>query len=145
MKCPNCHHVLEAREFRGIELDLCRHCRGIWFDRDEVEQFRKSVEIAGPLQARFHDRFRRSRLRRRQMCPRCGRKDLQPGRLDKVRVARCGECFGVFATANALTQDLGRVETGGDVEGLEKVLDGVGVAGKEAGKGVLELFLELIF
>ena len=40
MKCPKCETTsLEAREFKGIEVDCCPQCRGIWFDQDELPHF----------------------------------------------------------------------------------------------------------
>jgi len=37
MKCPVCKISTTAVEFDKIELDYCPACRGIWFDRGELE------------------------------------------------------------------------------------------------------------
>jgi Zn-finger nucleic acid-binding protein len=37
MKCPVCKISTTAIEFDKIELDYCPACRGIWFDRGELE------------------------------------------------------------------------------------------------------------
>jgi Zn-finger nucleic acid-binding protein len=31
--------VLEERERDGVTIDVCRHCRGVWLDRGELERF----------------------------------------------------------------------------------------------------------
>lgn len=39
MKCPVCKDVtLLMSEKRGIEIDYCPECRGIWLDRGELEK-----------------------------------------------------------------------------------------------------------
>lgn len=39
MKCPNCtEQNLVIAERRGIEIDYCPICRGIWLDRGELDK-----------------------------------------------------------------------------------------------------------
>ena len=38
MKCPKCGMDLKEIEFRGIQIDKCFSCGGIYFDDGEVEQ-----------------------------------------------------------------------------------------------------------
>ncbi len=39
MKCPVCKDVtLLMSEKRGIEVDYCPECRGIWLDRGELDK-----------------------------------------------------------------------------------------------------------
>ena len=39
MKCPVCKDVtLLMSERRGVEIDYCPECRGIWLDRGELEK-----------------------------------------------------------------------------------------------------------
>lgn len=39
MKCPNCKEPnLMLSERRGIEIDYCPECRGIWLDRGELDK-----------------------------------------------------------------------------------------------------------
>ena len=45
MKCPVCKDVtLLMSEKRGVEIDYCPECRGIWLDRGELE---KLMEVEG--------------------------------------------------------------------------------------------------
>ncbi len=34
--CPNCNSTMSLVNVDGIEIDVCKHCTGIWFDLDEV-------------------------------------------------------------------------------------------------------------
>jgi len=38
MKCPNCQTTLLITDKKGIEIDYCPDCRGIWLDRGELEK-----------------------------------------------------------------------------------------------------------
>ncbi len=38
MKCPNCDVPLMMTERKGIEIDFCTQCRGIWLDRGELDK-----------------------------------------------------------------------------------------------------------
>ncbi len=39
MKCPTCKESnLVISERRGIEIDYCPDCRGIWLDRGELDK-----------------------------------------------------------------------------------------------------------
>ena len=42
MKCPVCKDVtLLMSEKKGIEIDYCPECRGIWLDKGELEKTKK--------------------------------------------------------------------------------------------------------
>jgi len=36
--CPRCEKEMKTIHAKEVELDLCPHCEGVWFDRDELEQ-----------------------------------------------------------------------------------------------------------
>lgn len=39
MKCPSCKEVnLVMSERKGIEIDYCPECRGVWLDRGELDK-----------------------------------------------------------------------------------------------------------
>lgn len=37
MKCPKCGMQLIAIDYKGIEVDKCSECEGIWLDAGELE------------------------------------------------------------------------------------------------------------
>ncbi len=40
MKCPICVSIdLLMSERKGIEIDYCPNCRGVWLDRGELDKF----------------------------------------------------------------------------------------------------------
>ena len=38
MKCPKCGMDLMTLEYRGIEIDKCTACAGVWLDDGELEK-----------------------------------------------------------------------------------------------------------
>ena len=50
MKCPVCKDVtLLMSEKKGVEIDYCPECRGIWLDRGELEKLVEKEETT------YHD------------------------------------------------------------------------------------------
>ncbi len=37
MKCPKCGFDLHQTLFRGVTIDKCYHCGGMWFDEKELD------------------------------------------------------------------------------------------------------------
>jgi uncharacterized protein len=49
MLCPLCRDTtLEPRFSRGIEVDVCPRCRGLWLDRGELERLMDIADAAPP-------------------------------------------------------------------------------------------------
>lgn len=38
MKCPACDCELRMSERKGVEIDYCPTCRGVWLDRGELDK-----------------------------------------------------------------------------------------------------------
>jgi Zn-finger nucleic acid-binding protein len=48
MKCPNCKDPnLVISERKGIEIDYCPDCRGIWLDRGELDKILEKARDEG--------------------------------------------------------------------------------------------------
>ena len=39
--CPRCTLVLDVHSFRGVDLDICSGCRGMFLDRWELQELFK--------------------------------------------------------------------------------------------------------
>lgn len=37
MHCPKCGHPLQEIEYRGVKIDRCMNCEGLWLDAGELE------------------------------------------------------------------------------------------------------------
>lgn len=53
MRCPRCSAELKVEQSRGIEVDRCPNCRGLWLDYTELDQLEDVVldkdEVKGTL------------------------------------------------------------------------------------------------
>lgn len=47
--CPKCGAPLVAVPYRGIEIDKCSNCQGVWLDCGELEQVSGEEEAQGLL------------------------------------------------------------------------------------------------
>ncbi|HLD01872.1 MAG TPA: zf-TFIIB domain-containing protein [Patescibacteria group bacterium] len=43
MQCPKDSLPLEKSEYKGIDVDTCKKCHGMWFDLDELDQLEDQV------------------------------------------------------------------------------------------------------
>ena len=51
-KCPDCRsQSLLARNVRGIELDICPGCHGVWFDQGELRKVQLVLNTLPPIAA----------------------------------------------------------------------------------------------
>ncbi|MDA0987764.1 MAG: zf-TFIIB domain-containing protein [Chloroflexi bacterium] len=38
MNCPRCHGALSVEKYKGIEVDRCSSCKGMWLEYHELDQ-----------------------------------------------------------------------------------------------------------
>ena len=68
MNCPDCNVALDERKYRGIEIDHCPKCRGLWLDFDEMDLLEDTANRDDILKG-MREYARRSGER---PCPHCG-------------------------------------------------------------------------
>jgi hypothetical protein len=56
MKCPNCAAVeLQMSERKGVEIDYCPTCRGVWLDRGELDKLLEHANREQGSRDRYED------------------------------------------------------------------------------------------
>jgi membrane associated rhomboid family serine protease len=100
MKCPRCPAELNGFASRGVHLDRCPRCEGIWFDCGELGKF-NGFDSDFPLRPDNNppsDGFTSSR------CPGCtsflSRVSYAPG--GSLDVERCIDCKGVWLDSGVI-------------------------------------------
>ena len=49
MQCPKCQHSLESTERKGVVVDYCPGCRGVWLDSTELAKvIERTIEYEAP-------------------------------------------------------------------------------------------------
>lgn len=111
-RCPRDHHSLKMQSFRGVEVEFCLECDGVWLDRGEL--------------ARIAPQFDRRELRTPQQglprafavlrCPACGG-DLLPryfgSRKERVEMDCCVRCGGLWLDVGDMRRMGGRTGPAG--------------------------------
>ncbi|MEW5921764.1 MAG: zf-TFIIB domain-containing protein [Bacillota bacterium] len=60
MKCPVCNVNLTMAERRGVEIDYCPQCRGVWLDRGELDKIIENASFQGQPEERYSQHPRES-------------------------------------------------------------------------------------
>src|ERR1043166_1539951 len=93
MHCPRCVGQLEPVNYEGVDLDICRLCRGLWFDQGELAKFNKfdadfPLGPGKPVKGKHTGGH----------CPRCGvvMHVMRYAPRAEFEVDRCSGCGGVW-------------------------------------------------
>lgn len=47
MHCPKCGQLLMEMELKGVKIDRCMNCHGLWLDAGELEQLSQKEGLLG--------------------------------------------------------------------------------------------------
>lgn len=104
--CPTCERQpLEEHDFHGEEVDVCRQCQGVWFEKSDLDNLiaAKCDQIE---EVNYTDNLGEHQRAARCDCPDCGKRMqvfhlLEEYHLD-LRV--CVACSGAWATRETVSQ-----------------------------------------
>ena len=69
MKCPRCNIALKLEKYRGIEVDKCSGCEGMWLDHPELGELEDKVFDEGLVKGTMRFTSNSGDL----LCPTCGK------------------------------------------------------------------------
>jgi len=115
--CPRCWVETDRTKRRGVIIDVCAKCEGIWLDTNELKKLISAKALEVHL-TKYAEKKATSKL----VCPRCGGlMDLEYA--DKVEVDVCLSCKGIWLDKGELTdlekkknRDYSKVDSGREVE-----------------------------
>ena len=103
MHCPMCHEAMKALKIGDVQIDECRQCRGIWFDKGELAEAKDEVDPdlrwldfgIWKQEARFH--INDGPLK----CPRCQKNAMREINFQgpDVDFRFCPFCEGIWLNA----------------------------------------------
>ena len=67
MDCPRCNSGLKTEKYKGIEVDKCISCEGMWLDYPELDQLEDTALDEDELKGSMFSRETGSEI----TCPRC--------------------------------------------------------------------------
>lgn len=114
MDCPNCEIPLRRFNIGSVSLDECSRCRGIWFDKNELEEAKDEIdpELRWMNMQIWHQQPRFQLTDHLRDCPKCKKVKMQLITYQEpdVDVSYCPFCEGSWL----------------DVDDFEKIIDALG-------------------
>lgn len=105
MKCPKCDVPMEPVEYRGISVDRCTSCKGLWFDMLEHEHLKaiegsESIDSGSP-RGKGKQGARGKDERAPIVCPACKLQLIRMVDREQPHIwyEACTSCYGVFFDA----------------------------------------------
>jgi len=100
MNCPKCNHYMKSIDYKGVQINRCSSCYGLWFDDFELKDLQKLagsevVDIGDVEVGTEHNKNTRPK------CPKC-QKIMMPeigGGRSPIQFERCQQCNGVYLDA----------------------------------------------
>ncbi len=120
IRCPKCRADMEQVEHEGVEVDRCRHCKGIWFDAGEIEALGTKNAAAALDTGDLATGMQHNALQDYQ-CPRCNghMSNVVDERQPHIAFETCDDCQGSFLDAGEL-RDLANFTLGEFFRSLRK-------------------------
>ncbi len=107
MNCPVCRNeAMIVLELKGVEIDYCLNCKGIWLDSGELELLLGNIEETKEFLNSFIVDTITSE--RKLKCPICSHKmeKILVGNEEKVRIDKCKNGDGIWFDAGELEEVL---------------------------------------
>lgn len=100
MNCPACNHELKNYTYKGVQLDECHNCHGIWFDHDELRKAkdRTDDDLRWMDFQMFEDKGNKyTSVASHKVCPKDGEAMVtQEYMHSKIKIDRCAKCGGIW-------------------------------------------------
>jgi Zn-finger nucleic acid-binding protein len=96
--CPKCDSALLILKLKGVEVDYCETCRGIWLDAGELEQF------AGNALPAIRQATGVVPTGRKHLCPRCDASLEEIATPGNLTLDKCPRGHGLWFDADELPQ-----------------------------------------
>jgi Zn-finger nucleic acid-binding protein len=114
MDCPNCEIPLRRFNIGSVSLDECSRCKGIWFDKNELEEAKDEIDpdLRWMNMHIWHQQPRFQLTDQLHDCPKCKKVTMQLITYQEpdVDVSYCPFCEGSWL----------------DVDDFEKIIDALG-------------------
>ena len=100
MLCVRCKSEMQKNNLRGVLVDYCGACNGVWLDEGELQALEDGMQKAEDV-IRKEKRTEVLAERRRGVevvgqCPKCQSDGVKERRMDDVLVDYCTNCRGLF-------------------------------------------------
>ena len=101
MKCPECATEMEKTTKRGVTIDSCSNCAGLWFDIEEVYEYASRIKPT-PSFIPSDEWFSMHTKGIGDTCTCCQNRALEIGGIVGQTYRRCTWCGGIFISKDSL-------------------------------------------
>ena len=114
MKCPNCRIDLVSQDLKGIVLDHCEKCDGLWFDKGELDRAKNEADenLEGFDYPLWIETDKMSAAKGNRLCPKCHENMavVNYAGYEDVPVDLCHTCHGVWLDKGELERIVAHLE-----------------------------------
>lgn len=97
LRCPVDAKVLAVHRHDGVELQVCRHCHGVWLTREQLATCSVKRETV-PSKSRSKLDASRSNATAKRVCSQCN-VPLKAQIVESVEIDLCSRCGGLWLDA----------------------------------------------
>ncbi len=103
MECPKCSIELHKKKIQEIEVDECKKCEGIWFEKDELRQIKDKTDSDLNWMDfeiwKHPEKFKA--ISEKIICPNCNTKmNILDYDNTKIEIDYCTNCQGIWLDKN---------------------------------------------
>src|SRR3989304_2010415 len=96
MECPRCQVELQVEDYKGMQMDRCPSCQGVWLEQHEMDQLEDTVMAEDELKGMMVYRSHPGDI----ACPRCSENmEVFNYRGYNVQVDLCPQAHGFWLDA----------------------------------------------
>jgi len=115
MNCPNCNSEMVQRLIAEVMIDECDNCRVLWFDKGELEVYRKKYYTKEIDKDVLFNQFKKFKKIAGRSCPKCGSDRFMMSKKDDDVLGRCSGCSGIFFSKKIIDKTGSRYERLGNI------------------------------
>ena len=113
MNCPKCKSELVLRKIKGIQVDECKKCEGIWFDHEELRQIKDKIDSDLNWMDfeiwKHPEKFKAKS--KKYNCPKCSASmDILDYNNTNIEIDYCSKCRGIWLDKNELKKIIDSLE-----------------------------------
>lgn len=95
MKCPKCGVEMRPKTYKGIEIDRCPQCRGIYLDKGELERV-EDAQLTSIVDICAYSQKNEAMDDVAATCHRCNRSMMKLRGAGEIQFDWCDGCEGIF-------------------------------------------------
>ena len=95
MQCPKCQTEMTAKTYKGVEVDRCPSCMGIFLDKGELEKI-EDQQMGSMIDVGAYSQKKEEMDAVKATCHRCGQKMMALKGAADVTFDWCDKCEGIF-------------------------------------------------